>query len=68
MRLFLNKKTTDILTENEIEKLYKLDQLYTDIYCKIFGKKYVFVLYCFNFFLFPNHCTNYYFCLIFVEQ
>ena len=38
-RLFLKKKTTNNLTEKEIEKLYKLDQLYTDIYLKIFGKK-----------------------------
>ena len=38
-RLFLKKKTTNNLTEKEIEKLYKLDQLYTDIYLKIVGKK-----------------------------
>ena len=38
-RLFLKKKTTNNLTEKEIEKLYKLDQLYTDIYLKILGKK-----------------------------
>ena len=38
-RLLLKKKTTNNLTEKEIVKLYKLDQLYTDIYLKILGKK-----------------------------
>ena len=43
-RLFLKKKTTNNLTEKEIEKLYKLDELYTDIYSKILGKKYVYIV------------------------
>ena len=38
-RLFLKKKTTNNLTEKEIKKLYKLDQMYRDIYLKILGKK-----------------------------
>ena len=39
LRRLLLKKTTNNLTEKEIEKLYKLDQLYRDIYLKILGKK-----------------------------
>ena len=38
-RLLLKKKTTNNLTEKEIVKLYKLDQMYRDIYLKILGKK-----------------------------
>ena len=39
LRRLLLKKTTNTLTEKEIKKLYKLDQLYTDIHLKILGKK-----------------------------